>query len=198
MVIFLFIGMLFISGCAGIRSLPFLATATSYPTNTPYPTYTKFPTYTRVPTYTLVPPYTPLPPTTTPIPDTWTVKVISAEKSLTFGNFSFTANDKAEFIIVTIQYTYNGYISTAFWPMTVVLRDWFTLGYAMVPLYYQPEELNTVISFMNNNKLIAVNALEGVSRTERFGWALNPMGHTHFTLYFPETKPIDIVVDNIQ
>lgn len=47
--------------CAG-SSLPFVATATPYPTYTPYPTATAYPTLTPYPTYTPYP--TPVPPAT--------------------------------------------------------------------------------------------------------------------------------------
>ena len=67
------------SGCEVFNALPFVATATSYPTYTPYPTVTPYPTITDYPTYTPYPPY----PTFTEGPNLYTRPADSDTRSCT-------------------------------------------------------------------------------------------------------------------
>jgi len=167
-------------GCATINTLPFIATATPYPTYTPFPTFT------------------PPPPTATPVPERWSVKVISTTKAQTFGNWFLTEDKKAEIIIVTIEYTYMGQEMTEFYPMSVVLLfpDGSTYpGFGITAFYYQPESNVNVRNFMKEGATLTF-IKPGQTKTEKFGWELLSSGDLKFRILFPETKPIDITIEN--
>jgi len=158
----------------------FLATATPYPTLTPYPTYT------------------PNPPTATPIPARWDVKVLSAIKSKSFGEWYYAEDLKSEYIIVTLEYTYRGERTTSFSPQTVILlfpdgSSW--PGYALSATDYQPENSNKVTNFYNQGPIL--NYIKpGQTKVEKFGWGLTINSDKKFFLLFPETKPIDIKIED--
>jgi len=161
-------------GCATFETLPFISTATPYPT------------------------YTPAPPTSTPIPERWSVKVISAIKALTFGDRYYTEDQKSEFLIITIEYTYNGQDTTEFSPQSVILLFPDNSSYpgaAFAATDYQAEGYSTVTDFATQAPILAF-IRPGQTKTEKFGWGLPSIADTKYRLLFPETKPIDITVDN--
>ena len=175
----LLIVMFITMGCA-TSTLPFIATATPYPTYTPYPTFT------------------PLPPTATPVPDRWKVKVISAVKAQTFGEWFFEESLKAEYIIITIEYTYMGQETTEFSPQSVVLllpegSTW--PGYAVAATEYQAENNIKVTDFFNQGPIITFMR-PGQTKIEKFGWGFTASADKKYRLLFPETEPIDITISN--
>lgn len=158
----------------------FLATATPYPTLTPYPTYT------------------PNPSTATPVPARWEVKVVSAVKSKSFGEWYYADDVKSEYIIVTLEYTYRGDQTVPFSPQTVVLlfpdgSSW--PGYALSATDYQPENTSKVTNFYNQGPIL--NYIKpGQTKVEKFGWGLTITSDTEYRLLFPETEPIDVKIGN--
>jgi hypothetical protein len=173
------------SGCAVLNALPFMATATPYPTYTPYPTFT------------------PPSPTVTLVPERWSVKVISTVMARGFGVLYFTDEQKAEFLIITIEYTYLGQKTTEFSPMSVVLL--FPAGStypggAIATTFYQSESNSTVTNFTTEAPILTY-IKPGQTKIEKFGWGLTSDGNTHYAgtklrLLFPETKSIDITIGN--
>ena len=158
----------------------FLATATPYPTLTPYPTYT------------------PNPPTATPIPPRWDVKILSAIKSKSFGEWYYADDVKSEYIIVTIEYTYRGDTTTQFSPQSVVLlfpdgSSW--PGYALSATDYQPENNSKVTNFYNQGPVLTY-IRPGQTKVEKFGWGLTINSDTKYRLLFPEMEPIDITIED--
>jgi len=161
-------------GCAFVNSLPFIATQTPYPT------------------------YTPFPPTATPVPARWTVEILSTIKAQTFGTWYYTQDQPADFIIVTIEYTYHGQETTEFSPMSVVLlfQDGSSFpGFGAVPQYYQTENNNTVVNLLTQGAFFTYIKPEQI-KIEKFGWGITPPTDTKYRLLFPETPAIDIVVEN--
>jgi len=174
-------------GCAVFNTLPIVATATPYPTYMPYPTYTPYPTF------------TPPPPTVTPVPEHWSVKVMSAIKAPTFGDWLYPEDQNAEFVIITIEYTYMGQDTTEFSPQSLVLLfpDGSSHpGAAFTATNYQSDGATTVKNLTTESSLILTYIRPGQTKIESFGWGLISTGDTKYRLLFPETKPIDIVVDN--
>lgn len=185
-VIGLLIILLSSSGCQVINAMTFSATPTLNPTYTPYPTYTLYPTY------------TPLPPTETPLPKLWTVKVLSAVKSLTFGTWYFAASQNTEYLIATIEYTYNGQEPIQFSPQSLVLLDPEGSTYpgsALTVTNYQAENSNIVNNFTAESPILTY-IRPGQTKIERFGWALIVFPDTKFILLFPQTEPIVVNVTN--
>ena len=158
----------------------FFATATPYPTLTPYPTYT------------------PNPPTATTIPPRWDVKILSAIKSKSFGEWYYADDVKSEYIIVTIEYTYRGDTTTQFSPQSVVLlfpdgSSW--PGYALSATDYQPENNSKVTNFYNQGPVLTY-IRPGQTKVEKFGWGLTINSDTKYRLLFPEMEPIDITIED--
>lgn len=54
-----------------------------FTTPTPFPTYTYYPTF-------------------TPVPDLWSVEVLSVRKGPSFGGWAYAPSDNYEFLIVTL------------------------------------------------------------------------------------------------
>jgi len=186
MIIGMFIILLSSSGCQAINAMTFNPTPTLNPTYTPYPTYTLYPTY------------TPLPPTETPLPKLWTVKVLSAVKSLTFGTWYFPTTQPGEYLIATIEYTFNGQEPIQFSPQSLVLLDPEGSTYpgsALTVTNYQAEDSNVVNNFTAESPILTY-IRPGQTKIERFGWALRVFPDTKFILLFPQTEPIDVIVNN--
>lgn len=173
LITFLFLPML-INGCGQFsNSVP---TATAYPTHTPLPTYTPLPTS---------------------LPARWDVKVLSV---ITLQDFDGATpkSDESRWIIITIEYTYQGLGSVAFSPESLILMNITTdapskyYGWSNPTLRYQPENISTSISFDKKASMIDISP--GTTRVDRFGW-IYPKELTNFRLFFPETEAIDITVE---
>lgn len=166
------------ASCEASSAIPFLATATPYPTYTPLPTFT------------------PLPPTATPVPERWSMKVISAVKAQKFGEWFFEEGGPAsEFILLTVEYTYHGDVAIDFYPMSVELlfpQGSYFPGLALAAGYYQPENSIVVMNFANAPVLTTIKP--GQTKVEKFGWAIFSHGDTRFVLLFPEADPVEINV----
>ena len=169
------------AGCSAFKSLPFFSTQTPYPN-----------------LYSLSNLYPPSRPTPTPIPSRWSVEVTSVTFSLAFGGWQYDTDQNAHFLIVTIQYTYQGSEATSFSPESVVLllsEDTANAGIALATGFYQPEG-NTVVTNFSSGTPVLLTLSPGQTKTESFGWALTITGDTHFKILFPETNAIDLVVEN--
>jgi hypothetical protein len=167
------------------------SSAQFFPTATPYPTFTPYPTLAPYPTYT------PNPPTMTPVPENWSVKVMSAIKSRTFGEWFYEESVNGEYVIITIEYTYLGRETTGFSPQSVVLLfpdDSSWPGYALAATDYQSENNNKVMNFFNQGPILTY-IKPGQTKIEKFGWGLTVSTDTKYRLLFPETKPIDITIE---
>jgi hypothetical protein len=162
-----------------------------FTTPTPFPTFTPYPTLTAYPTYT------PLPPTITPQPKTWDVKILSAIKSRNFGEWYYEESVKSEYIILTIEYTYNGKKTMEFSPQSVVLvfpEGSIWPGYALGATDYQPENTSKVTNFYTQGPIMTY-IKPGQTKVEKFAWGLTTNTDTKLRLIFPEAEPIDFLID---
>lgn len=174
----------------GAPSTPIPPTATPYPTLTPYPTVTPYPTNTPFPTYT------PLPSTATPVPPAWNVKLTSVTTNTQFGDYEVTdKGTKTQFIIITLEYTYQGQERVTFSPESVVLaytgQEGFT-GWAKLPTLYRPDDSSNDIDF--DTAAQAKYLSTGANHTDVFVWQFNK-DYKEFMLYFPGTDVIEITVE---
>jgi hypothetical protein len=163
-----------LSGCGQLSSV--IPTATAYPTYTPLPTFTPLPT---------------------PIPSRWDVKVLSVTTPKDFDGF-VPKVDTSRFIVIAIEYTYQGLESTVFSPASLILLNMTTSapsqyeGMNGPPIRYQPEGITSTISLSDESPIISMS--QGKTRIDKFGWVF-PKALTNFRLYFPEMEAIDITVD---
>ena len=124
--------------------------------------------------------------------------MISATKDLTFGTWYFTETQKSEFLIVTIEYTYNGEGTAEFSPESVVIvfPEGSTYpGFAMAATNYQAEGSNIVANFMNDGPVLTY-VKHNQTRRDKFGWGISTVGDTQYQLLFPDTAPIEIRADD--
>jgi len=160
-----------ITGCASLSSF--------LPTSTPYPTYTRYPTFTPQPTQS---------------PPRFEIRVISAEATLTFETFYIEEGSTTRMIHMTILYTFNGPGTTQFSPETVVLmnRSGTSLrGWGRVPEIYRSEASGSTFDLREVSTLTTLSP--GTSYTDDFVWEW-PTQYTDFTLYFPESEPIEVSI----
>ncbi len=168
--------------CSSTNSLPFIATAT------PYPTYTPFPTFTPLPPQ----------PTLTPTPERWSVHVLRALRAPTFGDLFFKKGDKYEYLIVTVQYSFAGTYTYRFFPMSVELvypegSGW--PGFAAAAEAYQAEGDDYVMDFYNEPTLYSL-IKPGETHTDKFAWTIPVGGEERYLLFFPEVPAIEIRPEN--
>ncbi len=167
-------------GCSVSSAVPLGATATPLPTYTPHPSLT--------PASTL----------TAPVADRWKVEILSATKSLKFGTWAYDKEQKAEFLIVTVRYTYLGQEPIEFSPQSIVLLFPNTSsdpGVALAVGYYQPEGVGAVINFGTQSPGLVLTK-PGQTKTERLGWSLFSSKDTAYRLFFPETRSIDFTLED--
>jgi hypothetical protein len=105
---------------------------------------------------------------------------------------------QVEYVIVTIEYTYLGRETTEFSPQSVVLlfpdnSSW--PGYALAATDYQSESNNKVMNFFNQGSILTY-IKPGETKIEKVGWGVGISTDTHYRLFFPETEPIDITIEN--
>lgn len=177
--IFLLTILFFTIACLSTNSVPFISTATPYPTNTPFPTYTQ------------------APPTFTPIPQRWTVRIISAVKSLSFGEYFYSEEDESEFVILTIEYSYMGQDTIPFYPGSLVLvypEGSLYPGWSLNSYSYQAEN-SAIVNDMYNDAPIITYISPGQTKIEKFGFQMSSDEETHYILVFPEVEPIDFTIN---
>jgi hypothetical protein len=158
-----------ITGCASLNSF--------LPTSTPYPTYTRYPTFTPQPTQS---------------PPRFEIRVISAEAVQNFGDFYIPEGSTTRMIHMSILYTFNGPGTAEFSPETVVLmnRSGTNLrGWGRVPALYRSEASGATFDLKEESTLTTLSP--GTSFTDDFVWEW-PTQYTEFTLYFPESEPIEV------
>ena len=158
-----------ITGCASLSSF--------LPTSTPYPTYTRYPTFTPQPTQS---------------PPRLEIRIITAETVQQFEEFHLTGSASTRMIHLVILYTFNGPGTAQFSPETVVLmnRSGTNLrGWGRVPRVYRSEDSGSTFDLNEQSTLTTLEP--GTSFTDDFVWEW-PTQYTEFSLYFPESEPIEV------
>jgi hypothetical protein len=127
----------------------------------------------------------------------WEARIISTEKTLDFGGWTYEESDNAEFLVVTIEYTNISDEIQPFWPQSVLLlypEGSSYPGIAQTVSDYQVENSNFVTNFAKQNPILSyINPQE--TKTDKFGWEIYMLDDTKFQILFPESKPIEIITE---